>query len=573
MDVGSSKINPVYQGSQGWDISPGFVLHLFECVKTRSERNMFTSKACFAYLRCSMTQRRMYFTAKYARDYNGAVQALNSLQSNFSIVEAIRKQGPGWNKLAIPEMISWVRRIGYEPSDFDVLNPVHIAGTKGKGSTSAFVSSILAQYLPTKRSIHAERLPSSVGLYTSPHLRFVRERIKINNQPISEPLFAKCFWEVWDKLEANPSAPGEQDPRNIGGKPVYFHYLTLMALHCYMQAKVGTAVIECGIGGEHDTTNILCKPSVTGVTSLGIDHQALLGDTIDSIAWHKAGIFKEDTPAYSVPQPDVALEVLHTRAKERGTELHVIPEHPALQSIALGLQGDFQRTNASLAIAVSASHLSRLGYSGVPHPLDQTSRLPEEFITGLEAARLGGRCDLRQDVKHPGLKWYIDGGHTLESIDMAGRWFASTGSRDTKRILIFNQQTRDASALARRLHQTLATATGDAKPFQHAIFCTNTTYANAGYKADLVSINTSKDDVDSLRVQRELAQNYDSIDPDARVHVLGSVEEAVQRARELSGKEAADVLVTGSLHLVGGVIEVLENESEVSETILPSSKM
>ncbi|RMX90794.1 hypothetical protein D0868_14369 [Hortaea werneckii] len=515
----------------------------------------------------------MYSTAKYARDYNGAVQALNSLQSNFSIVEAIRKQGPGWNKLAIPEMVSWVRRIGYEPSDFDVLNPVHIAGTKGKGSTSAFVSSILAQYLPTKRSIHAERLPSSVGLYTSPHLRFVRERIKINNQPISEPLFAECFWEVWDKLEANPSAPGEQDPRNIGGKPVYFHYLTLMALHCYMQAKVGTAVIECGIGGEHDTTNILCKPSVTGVTSLGIDHQALLGDTIDSIAWHKAGIFKEDTPAYSVPQPDVALEVLHTRAKERGTELHVIPEHPALQSIALGLQGDFQRTNASLAIAVSASHLSRLGYSGVPHPLDQTSRLPEEFITGLEAARLGGRCDLRQDVKHPGLKWYIDGGHTLESIDMAGRWFASIGSRDAKRILIFNQQTRDASALARRLHQTLATATGDAKPFQHAIFCTNTTYANAGYKADLVSINTSKDDVDSLRVQRELAQNYDSIDPEACVHVLGSVEEAVQRARELSGNEAADVLVTGSLHLVGGVIEVLENESEVSETVLASSKI
>ncbi|RMX93683.1 hypothetical protein D0868_12711 [Hortaea werneckii] len=515
----------------------------------------------------------MYSTAKYARDYNGAVQALNSLQSNFSIVEAIRKQGPGWNKLAIPEMISWVRRIGYEPSDFDVLNPVHIAGTKGKGSTSAFVSSILAQYLPTKRSIHAERLPSSVGLYTSPHLRFVRERIKINNQPISEPLFAKCFWEVWDKLEANPSAPGEQDARNIGGKPVYFHYLTLMALHCYMQAKVGTAVIECGIGGEHDTTNILCKPSVTGVTSLGIDHQALLGDTIDSIAWHKAGIFKEDIPAYSVPQPDVALEVLHTRAKERGTELHVIPEHPALQFITLGLQGDFQRTNASLAIAVSASHLSRLGYSGVPHPLDQTSRLPEEFIQGLEAARLGGRCDLRQDVKHSSLKWYIDGGHTLESIDMAGRWFASTGSRDAKRILIFNQQTRDASALARRLHQTLATATGDAKPFQHAIFCTNTTYANAGYKADLVSINTSKDDVDSLRVQRELAQNYDSIDPEACVHVLGTVEEAVQRARELSGNEAANVLVTGSLHLVGGVIEVLENESEVSETVLPSSKI
>ena len=449
-----------------------------------------------------------------------------------------------------------------QPSDFDVLNPVHIAGTKGKGSTSAFVSSILAQYLPTRRSIHAERLPSSVGLYTSPHLRFVRERIKINNQPISEDLFARTFWDVWDRLEATPAAPGEQDARNIGGKPVYFHYLTLMALHCYMREKVGTAVIECGIGGEHDTTNILSKPSVTGIASLGIDHQALLGDTIESIAWHKAGIFKEDVPAFTVPQADQAMEVLCTRAKERRTELHLVPEHPGLKHVKLGLQGDFQRTNASLAIAMSASHLSRLGYTGVPHPLDQTSDLPTEFVTGLESARLGGRCDLRHDSVQTNLTWYIDGGHTLESIDMAGRWFGSTSSSDCTRILIFNQQTRDASALARRLHETLAKATGDPRPFQHAIFCPNTTYASSGYKADLVSMNTSKDDVDSLRVQRELAQTYDGIDSTASVHVLGTIEEAVQHARHLSEGKKAEVLVTGSLHLVGGLIEVLESELE-----------
>jgi len=409
-------------------------------------------------------------------------------------------------------------------------------------------------------------LPSSVGLYTSPHLRFVRERIKIDNEPVSEDLFARCFWEVWDRLEATPSVSESVDPRRVGDKPVYFHYLTLMALHCYLEKKVGTAVIECGIGGEYDTTNVLVKPLTTGVTSLGIDHESLLGDTIDSIAWHKGGIFKENVPAFSVPQPDLAMKVLQERAKERGTTLHVVEEHPALSHVKLGLQGDFQKINASLAIAICASHLSRMGFITVSGALDASSTLPPEFVTGLETARLGGRCDMRRDGEVDGLSWYIDGGHTLESIEMAGRWFASaTESRsndEPTRILIFNQQRRDASSLARRLHATLATAMDNKHPFRHAIFCTNTTYKSSGYKADLVSINTNNDDVEKLTVQKELAETYDRIDPDARVHVFSTIEEAVARARELAGGSRTEVLVTGSLHLVGGLIEVLESEAE-----------
>ena len=456
-----------------------------------------------------------------------------------------------------------------QPADFDQLNPIHIAGTKGKGSTSSFISSILAQYLPKKHSIHAERLPSSVGLYTSPHLRFVRERIKINNQPISEDLFAKCFWELWDRLETTPATQVREspDPRSQDGKPVYFHYLTLTALHCFSKEQVGTAVIECGIGGEYDTTNILAKPSVTGVTSLGIDHQSLLGDTIESIAWHKAGIFKEDVPAFTAPQPDGALKVLYDRAQERKTELHVVPQHAEMGDIKLGLQGDFQKINASLAIAVSAQHLQQLGFNGVPDPRDQAAQLPNEFITGLESARLGGRCDMRPDSKQNGLTWYIDGGHTLESIEMAARWFARSASmstdRNTSRILLFNQQTRDASELARRLHSTLISALNDAHPFQHAIFCPNVTYKDAGYKADLVSMNTNKEDVSSLKVQRELAVTWDHIDPEAEVHVVETIEEAVSKARAISNGRKVEVLATGSLHLVGGLIEVLESEAEL----------
>ena len=460
-----------------------------------------------------------------------------------------------------------------QPSDFDTLNPIHIAGTKGKGSTSSFISSILAQYLPTKRSIHAERLPSAVGLYMSPHLRFVRERIQINNQPISEELFAKCFWELWDRLETTNSTTDGSDSRNVGGKPVYFHYLTLMALHCYIKEKIGTAIIECGIGGEYDTTNILVKPSVTGVTSLGIDHESLLGNTIESVAWHKGGIFKENVPAFTVPQLEEAVGVLRERAKERNTTLHVVPQHIALDGVKLGLQGAFQKVNASLAIAISAQHLQWLGYSNIPDPFDPNSPLPAEFVTGLEAARLGGRCDMRHDAKHEGLTWYIDGGHTLESIEMAARWFASTTSKQQDahilKFLVFNQQTRDASTLARRLHSILATALNDSHPFRHAIFCPNTTYKDAGYKADLVSMNTNKHDVSSLKVQRQLAQTWDQIDPEAKVHVIGTIEEAVTQARDIAGSEKAEVLVTGSLHLVGGLIEVLESETERDGTAPP----
>lgn len=337
-----------------------------------------------------------------------------------------------------------------------------------------------------------------------------------------------------------------------------------------MEQNVGTAILECGIGGEYDTTNILVAPSVTGVTSLGMDHVPMLGETIESIAWHKSGIFKEDVPAFTVPQSDGAMKVLQQRAEERKTSLQLVREHHAIETLQLGLQGDFQRTNASLAIAISAHHLQRLGFSGLPSPADPASTLPAEFITGLEQVYLGGRCEVRPDNRQTNLIWYIDGGHTLESIELAGRWFAQSISRQKQqngeskvaRILIFNQQTRDASTLARKLHSTLATALGTSKPFQHAIFCPNTTYKDAGYKPDLVSINTNKADVDALKVQKDLAGTWDRVDQDARVHVLGTVEEAVKRAREVGGGGRVEVLVTGSLHLVGGVVEVLESERE-----------
>lgn len=351
-----------------------------------------------------------------------------------------------------------------------------------------------------------------------------------------------------------------------------------MALHAYLEEGVDTAVIECGIGGEYDSTNIFVRPTVTAVTSLGIDHTAMLGSTLPEIAWNKAGIFKPGVVAFTAPQKEEAITVLQERAAEKGTTLHIVDLHPALVSneVKLGLSASFQKINASVAIAAAAAHLRTLGHLSIPDPTATPHiTLPQEFIRGLEQVHWPGRCEVRREKN---IAWHIDGGHTIESIEVTGRWFteqitsaSATPPASTKkapRILIFNQQTRDASALAKALYTALqAGVTADAtSPFSHVIFTTNQTF-DAGYKPDLVSINTNQKDVDTLAVQKALAKTWSEIDTTASVSVLKTIEEAVSTARAVSrdwvkevGNSEAEVmvLITGSLHLVGGALEVLE---------------
>ncbi|KAL9095890.1 MAG: hypothetical protein Q9165_001887 [Trypethelium subeluteriae] len=450
-----------------------------------------------------------------------------------------------------------------------------------------------------------------IGLYTSPHLRFVRERIQIDNQPLSEEKFTKYFFETWDALEAAAKEAGHPNPQDPSTKPVYFRFLTLMAFHAFLKEQVHTAVIECGIGGEYDSTNVLTSPSVTGITSLGIDHTAMLGDTIEEIAWHKGGILKPDMPAYTVQQADSALEVLEQRAKERNTKLYVAKPHPDFDDFKLGLDADFQKTNAGLAIHIAAAHLNNIKEPSFPHPSTlHWGPLPPEFVSGLEQVRWPGRCEIRHEQS---LTWYIDGGHTLESIALTGSWFASrilpatsatreshtptddeptpkpteaaptpstrpTSSAKTAsppsalllprtRVLIFNQQVRAAPPLARSLHALLASALRTPHPFTHVVFCTNTTFREQGFSPDLVSVNVDAEEVGRLSVQKELAEVWRGLDARAEVRVVRTIEEAVGWARGLEGGEEGGeegkvrVLVTGSLHLVGGLIDVLESEA------------
>ncbi|KAI4087871.1 MAG: hypothetical protein LQ344_006496 [Seirophora lacunosa] len=516
------------------------------------------------------------------RTYSDAVAALNTLQTNFATIESFREaRKKRYNEQAIPEMVEWCRRTGYEPSDLDRLNPIHIAGTKGKGSTSAFVSSILSQFLPSPSQ--PAPLFNKIGLYTSPHLRFVRERIQINNEPLSEQSFAKYFFETWDRLEESARARGE--PTDERAKPAYFRFLTLMAFHTYMSEGVDTAIIECGIGGEYDSTNIIVHPRVTGITSLGIDHTQILGHTIEEIAWHKAGIMKPGVPVHTVAQPPGAEEVLRDRAREKSVTLSVVDEYRALETWRLGLGAPFQRKNASLAIDLVSTFLRTLpAHRNTPPPPPTISPplQPPEIRRGCEQVRWPGRCEIRRE---PGIAWHIDSGHTLESIQLAASWYASCISSSSSstptsspppqqpppstrpRILLFNQQTRDAPSLARALHATVSSALRTPRPFTHAVFCTNLTSARAGYAPDLVSMNADAHRADALEVQLGLRDAWAALHADGAVEVVvrGSVEEAVGWVRDVAAAAATpgegggvDVLVTGSVHLVGGFLEVLE---------------
>jgi len=494
-------------------------------------------------------------TGTGSKDYNAAVSALNTLQSNSTVVAQIRKHGRSTNELAIPEMLEWFGKMGYVPSDFNKLNLIHIAGTKGKGSTSAFVSSILTQY--GHDSKHAA--PGRVGLFTSPHLRFVRERIQIDNEPLSEDLFAKYFFQVWDKL----SEIGD------GSKPMYFRFLTIMAFHAFLEESVGSAVFECGIGGEYDSTNIIQNPTVSAISTLGIDHEALLGTTLPEIAWHKAGIFKAGAVALTVQQPESAMKVLRNRASQAGAELFVAKYYPQIQSgeIKLGLAAEYQKSNASLAVATASAHLRALGHTEVPNFLiDTTTSLPKEFIDGLQQIKWPGRSQIKYNSS-TNTTWYLDGAHTMESIELSAGWFAKEVEKYQNRsnfILMFNQQSRDAVALVKALYASVATSLGST-PFVKVIFTTNVTYQDASYKSDLVSMNNDSSQVNELVVQEDLARAWKDIESTAEVKVTRSIQEAVVHAHERlsSKKDVKDlpnrVLVIGSLHLVGGVLEILES--------------
>ncbi|KJA30166.1 hypothetical protein HYPSUDRAFT_32268 [Hypholoma sublateritium FD-334 SS-4] len=502
------------------------------------------------------------------RTYQDAVEHLNSLQANAAALEAVRATGGRSSAFAIPEMIEYLGIIGYTPQALNALNVIHITGTKGKGSTSAFTESIIRHAKPGWKT----------GLYTSPHLVAVRERIRINGVPLSERKFTEFFFEVWDKLVNHKEKKVPTTP----DMPGYFRFITLMAFHVFLSSKVDVTVLEVGVGGTYDSTNIVPKPFVTGITALGIDHVFVLGKTLPEIAWQKGGIFKKDAPAFTVEQPKDAMDVLESRAEElKAKNLTVISNSPIITELEaagqkLGLAGVHQKQNASLAVALANSFLQTSLRTSTDDKL-----ILESFKDGLVHTRWPGRCQTLEDPERINFNWYLDGAHTLESLDCCIQWFVSPGvglstfpetttTKSYTRFLIFNCTSgRSGESFLMKVKDTIRSQlwvhNRDAEDvstfFDHVMFCTNVTYADGHFKGDLTTKALSDSDLTELKTQHALASAWTSLFPSfpaEKIHVLPSIEHAVQLAEEIqhvSGIEAK-VLVAGSLHLVGGVIEV-----------------
>ena len=276
------------------------------------------------------------------------------------------------------------------------------------------------------------------------------------------------FFEVWDALEESALREG-RDPKN---KPVYFRFLTLMSFHVFISEGVDAAVYEVGIGGAWDSTNICETPAVTGITTLGIDDVAVLGDTIEQISWHKSGIFKENCPAFTIKQVPSAARVLQDRAACKKVQLETVKINPAISECKIVPDADFQRQNASLAVALVSVILQRLGHSSLSN-----AKLSPDIKEGLENTTWRGRYEI---VIQGNATWYLDGAHTADSLRVAGRWFAGL-AQALPRILIFNQQSRpEATSFLRTLYESIDSDIGP--PFGHVIFCTNVTRRGTGYR-------------------------------------------------------------------------------------------
>jgi dihydrofolate synthase/folylpolyglutamate synthase len=210
---------------------------------------------------------------------------------------------------------------------------IHIAGTKGKGSTAAMIESSLraAGY--------------RTGFYTSPHLHTFRERMRVNNEFIARDQFAQLV----DEIEPHVAA--------VEGL-TWFEIVTAIAFLFFARSHIDVAVLEVGLGGRFDATNVV-TPIVSVITSLSMDHMNLLGNSIEQIAFEKAGIIKRHVPAVSAPQVPEALDVIRRVARMRGAELSVVLEPPPQPSPdsqgrewALPLLGAHQLINASVAVTV-----------------------------------------------------------------------------------------------------------------------------------------------------------------------------------------------------------------------------
>lgn len=206
-----------------------------------------------------------------------------------------------------------VRMLGHVGNPHKAFPSVHITGTKGKGSTSIMISTFL------------EHAGLKTGLFTSPHLVDLRERIQINHQKISENDFT-------DNLNELRSYIQHLRETNSSASPTFFEILTAVCMLYFKKENIDMAVLEVGLGGRLDSTNVVI-PQVSIITNIGFDHTAILGNTLSSIAYEKAGIIKQGVPVISAVEDPEALAVIEKICRERDAQLYLLERDIGIEEV------------------------------------------------------------------------------------------------------------------------------------------------------------------------------------------------------------------------------------------------
>lgn len=380
---------------------------------------------------------------------------------------------------------------------------IHIAGTNGKGSVAAMTASIFS------------RAGYRVGLYTSPHLVDFRERFQINGRLIPPGLTLELIREVQERT--NPEEP-----------PTFFEFVTAMAFIYFAREKVDLAIIEVGLGGRLDATNVI-RPRVTAITTLGLEHQEYLGSTLRQITWEKGGIIKPGTPLVTGVTQPAAREVIRRLCREQGAPLYVAGRDFHTRRIAGGrfhytgfgkefkglrntLLGPHQVKNAGLAL--SLIHLWPLGDKAISE---------DHIREGLIQVHWPGRLE----ILHEKPRIILDGAHNPAAMKVLAGSLSEV--RPAKRVLLVIgiMQDKDIPAILAPI-----------VPLADRVFLTRAEYNRSA---------------DPERLRSLLVRDR------GKCSVISALPQAIDQAL-IEAAEEDLILITGSLFVVGEARAYLEKK-------------
>ncbi len=364
---------------------------------------------------------------------------------------------------------------------------IHVAGTNGKGSTCAMLESIY------------RGAGLRVGLFTSPHLVSFRERIQVNGAAIGEADVARLIGEMEPLLAGFP----------YGAAPTFFEVVTVLGLRFFAEQRCDLVILETGLGGRLDATNIV-TPLASVITNIALEHQQWLGDTVAQIAAEKAGIIKPNVPVVTATAEIAALRVIEETAARLGAPMTCVTSATAMFSAnaepALPLLGEHQQLNAALAAATV-----RVLQGKIPVDDDTIRR-------GLETVSWPGRLQL---VKlSDGRRLLLDGAHNAAGIEALCAALLRHFPEERPALVFGMLADKDWPAMARTL---------------------------APLASRIVTVPVSSDRTVSAA---DLAAVCREVNP--AIETAGSLNEALQWTQK-----DRFIVVTGSLYLIGEALELL----------------